>query len=168
MIIIITDTNVFIDLIKAGALEYFFQLPYDIRTTDLVLEEIKLPEQQADLEKFKANGRLAVLELDADEIRAALEIRTQTALKRITDLSVLFKALSLQCHVLSGDKDLRKECERHGVTVHGSIWVIREIWRMKQADEKELLKMVDELALNSRLPGQELEKLRREIAGDNA
>lgn len=168
MTIIITDTNVFIDLIQSGALDYFFQLSYDIRTTDLVLEEIQRPEQQSVLEKFRTDGRLAVLELDADDIRAALELPTQTALNRITDRSVLLKAIQLQCTVLSGDGALRKECERRGLEVHGSIWVIREIWRVGLGDSAQLLAMVDGLMNNTRLPGHELEKLRREIAGDDA
>ncbi len=168
MIIIITDTNVFIDLIQSGALDYFFQLPYDIRTTDLVMEEVKLPEQQSMLEKFRSDGRLTVLELDAGEIRAALELQTQTALNRITDRSVLLKAIHLQCLVLSGDGALRKECERRGLRVHGSIWVIREIWQASFGDKEILSVMLDELKHNSRLPGHELEKLRREITGDNA
>ena len=41
-IIIITDTNVFIDLIQSGMLEYFFQLDYEFCTTDLVVEEVKV------------------------------------------------------------------------------------------------------------------------------
>ena len=36
MKIIITDTNVFIDLIQAHALSGFFALPYQVCTTDLV------------------------------------------------------------------------------------------------------------------------------------
>ena len=168
MIIIITDTNVFIDLIQSGALDYFFQLPYDIRTTDLVIEEIKLPEQQSALDKFRSDGRLTVLELDSGEIRAALELQTQTTLTRITDRSVLLKAIHLQCLVLSGDGALRKECERRGLRVHGSIWVIREIWMAGLGDSAQLLAMVDELMNNNRLPGHELEKLRREITGNNA
>ena len=168
MIIIITDTNVFIDLIKAGALDYFFLLQYDIRTTDLVVEEIERPEQQSLLEKFISDGRLAVLELDAGEIFEALQLQTQTALNRITDRSVLLKAIHLQCTVLSGDGALRKECEQRGLQVHGSIWVIREIWLAGLGDSVQLLAMVDELMNNTRLPGHELEKLRREINGDDA
>ncbi len=168
MIIIITDTNVFIDLIQSGALDYFFQLPYDIRTTDLVLEEIKRPEQQSALDKFRSDGHLTVLELDAGEIREALELQTQTTLNRITDRSVLLKAIHLQCPVLSGDGALRKECERRGLQVHGSIWVIREIWLAGLGNSEVLSVMLDALMNNSRLPGHELEKLRREISGGDA
>ena len=83
MTIVVTDTNIFLDLIQSGALDGFFQLPYDIRTTDLVLHEIKKPEQQRALEKFITNGRLTVLELDAAEIGAAAQLPTRAALHRI-------------------------------------------------------------------------------------
>lgn len=41
MKLIITDTNVFFDVIKIGALPEFFSLDYDICTTVFVIEEIK-------------------------------------------------------------------------------------------------------------------------------
>ena len=66
--------------------------------------------------------------------------------------------------VLSGDGNLRKECEHRGLEVHGSIWVIREIWRTNLAETEYLLEMLDALGGNRRLPEKELEKLRREIA----
>jgi hypothetical protein len=61
MKIIITDTNVFIDLIKSGALDFFFQCPFEVCTTDLVLEEIKPPEQRAHLDRHVVENRLRVL-----------------------------------------------------------------------------------------------------------
>ncbi|MFN8305110.1 MAG: hypothetical protein U0U46_21685 [Saprospiraceae bacterium] len=163
MTIVVTDTNIFLDLIQSGALDGFFQLPYDIRTTDLVLHEIEKPEQQRALEKFITSGRLTVLELDAREIGAALQLTTQATLGRITDRSVLLKGIQLQCIVLSGDRALRNECEHRGLEVHGSIWIFREIWQAGFYDEPQLLAMLDELAHNVRLPAQELDKLRNDI-----
>lgn len=40
-IIVVSDTNVFIDLISIGLQEQFFQLPMEIHTTDMVVLEIK-------------------------------------------------------------------------------------------------------------------------------
>jgi len=40
MKLIITDTNVFFDLISIGALPEFFALDFDICTTDFVINEI--------------------------------------------------------------------------------------------------------------------------------
>lgn len=95
MKIIITDTNVFIDLIQSGALRHFFLLNYEFCTTDLVIEEIQVPVQRLQLEEFIKSGALRVISLDSSEIRAAVELPTQCNLKRITDKSVLLKAIQI-------------------------------------------------------------------------
>ncbi len=59
--------------------------------------------------------------------------------------------------------NLRKECENRGLEVHGSIWVIREIWRTALAEPRQLLEMLEVLGRNIRLPEKDLEKLRQEI-----
>ena len=164
MTIIITDTNVFIDLINSGAINHFFQLNYDICTTDLVVEEVKIPEQQRQLEFYRENGSLKIISLDSGEIRDAVQLSTQWQLKGIVDKSVLLKAIHLQCVVLSGDGNLRKECQLRGLEVHGTLWVIREIWTSELAEPEHLLEMLEALGRNTWLPTKELEKLRREIA----
>ncbi len=103
MTIIITDTNVFIDLIHSGALNHFFQLNYEICTTDLVVEEVKAPEQQRQLETHQKSGRLKIIPLESAEIRDAVQMPTRWELKGIVDRTVLLKAIHLQCMVLSGD-----------------------------------------------------------------
>ena len=166
MTLIITDTNIFIDLIKSGALNHFFQLNYEICTTDLVVEEVKIPEQQRQLENHKASGRLKIFGLESGEIREAHQLPTHWELKGIVDRTVLLKAIHLQCMVLSGDGNLRKECEHRGLEVHGSLWVIREIWLAALAAPEHLIEILEALSSNTRLPAKDLEKLRREIAGE--
>ena len=163
MKIIITDTNVFIDLIKSGALDFFFQCPFEVCTTDLVLEEIKPPEQRALIDKHVTTNRLRVLQLSAEDIFAAIQLPTQSNLKRITDKSVLLKAIQMQACLLSGDGDLHKEGQRAGLEVRGSLWVIREIWLAGLSNVKDLLFMLDELSRNTRLPVVAIEELRKEI-----
>ncbi|MFN0216762.1 MAG: hypothetical protein ACKVT2_21100 [Saprospiraceae bacterium] len=168
MTIIITDTNIFIDLIQANALDYFFQLDYEICTTDLVVEEVKVPEQQQKLSPHCVSGRLKVLELDSDEIREALALETQWPLKGIVDPSLLLKAIRLNCGVLSGDGNLGKECARRGLEVHGSLWVLREVWVVGLVEAELALSMLENLSRNTRLPADKIEILRREIAGGKA
>ena len=47
MQIVVNDTNVFIDLIHAGLIDQFFQIPLEVHTTDFVVGELEEPEQQA-------------------------------------------------------------------------------------------------------------------------
>ena len=44
-IIVVSDTNVFIDLISIGLQEQFFQLPMEIHTTDMVVFEVNRSDQ---------------------------------------------------------------------------------------------------------------------------
>ena len=44
MQIVVNDTNLFIDLIHAELIDFFFQLPFEVHTTDFVVGEIEDPE----------------------------------------------------------------------------------------------------------------------------
>lgn len=44
--IVVSDTNIFFDLLSVDLLDTFFELPCTITTTDFVIEEIELPEQK--------------------------------------------------------------------------------------------------------------------------
>ena len=45
-IIVVSDTNILIDLIETGLLEQFFLLPMKVHTTDIVISEVTVPEQR--------------------------------------------------------------------------------------------------------------------------
>ncbi len=161
---LICDTNIFIDLIQAQALDTFWQLPQETYTTDLVIAEMTVPAQQAQLVSAQREGRLIVLELSGEEIGQVAQFTTQRNLKRITDKSVLFKAIELRCCLLTGDRQLRLEAQDRGIEVHGSLWVIQQIHRARLATQTELLQMVDDLAKNPRIPKKLLQQLRDEIS----
>jgi len=57
---------------------------------------------------------------------------------------------------------------RHGLIVHGTIWVVREIWLTGKSEAQNLIAMPDELQKNTWLPTEEIQKLRREIGGEIA
>ena len=50
--IVISDTNILIDLLSQNMLDDFFSLPCDICTTDLVIDEIVQPAQQKIIDSF--------------------------------------------------------------------------------------------------------------------
>ncbi|MEY3241062.1 MAG: hypothetical protein RIR11_2500 [Bacteroidota bacterium] len=128
-----------------------------------MVEEVKVGRQKKQLENYSEQGKLLVLSLDSTEIRDAVQLLTEYSLKGITDRSVLLKAIQLQGIVLSGDGNLRKECQRRGLEVRGLIWVIREIWESGLADSNVLIPVLDQLQENTRLPKQALEDLKNEI-----
>ncbi|MCC7319271.1 MAG: hypothetical protein IT219_12125 [Bacteroidales bacterium] len=163
MRLIITDTNIIIDMIQAGALEHFVQLNFEICTTDLVVEEVKQPEQRLMLDAVINQGLLRVIELESDDIRRAFELKTGCNLKRITDKTVLLKAIDFQCMVLSGDKDLRKECLANGLEVHGSIWVMQQIWLAGTVSKEMMEALISALRRYARVPETELDKLLKDL-----
>ena len=162
MKLIITDTNIFFDIISIGALPEFFSLEYEICTTVFVIEEIIRSDQREVIEVFIRAKEIIVIDFSSEEIDEISSFKTEKNFKGITDKSVLWKSLQLGCPLLTGDRKLRLEAERKGVEVHGSIWVITSlvendlIGKVKGIQLLELLKEV-----NSSLPFEEINKLIR-------
>ena len=57
-IIVVSDTNIFIDLVKLDLLADFFLLPWDIHTTDFVISELTDHEQNAAVTAFIKRKRM--------------------------------------------------------------------------------------------------------------
>lgn len=58
--IVVSDTNIFIDLISVDLLTDFFKLPWEIHTTDMIIHELLIAEQQEAIRVFEEEGRLLV------------------------------------------------------------------------------------------------------------
>lgn len=58
--IVVSDTNIFIDLISVDLLTDFFKLPWEIHTTDMIIHELLIAEQQEAIKVFEEEGRLLV------------------------------------------------------------------------------------------------------------
>ena len=162
--LLIADTNVLIDLCDSGALSAFLDLNYEVCTTDLVLAEIRKPDQLLVVESEVHAGKLRVLELTNQELYDAMQLPTQVNLKRITDKSILLKAIQLKCVLITCDKDLRSEAIRRTLEVHGSIWAFDQIREEGAVAPSSLLDMVEKLEkCNPRLPAKELDELKGRI-----
>lgn len=158
--LIITDTNVFIDLIKADALEYFMQLDYHILTTGFVVNEINHPEQKRTIERCFTPERIEIIEFSGEDMLNILRFRTRRNLKRLTDKSVLFLAIQRQCPLLSGDGDLRKEAQDNGLAVFGSLWVVNQLVEQNICTAQVALELLRKLErCNPRLPKKKLEEM---------
>ena len=66
-------------------------------------------------------------------------------LKRITDKSVLWKSIQLNCPLLTGDRKLRNEAEDFGLEVHGTLWVIDTLVEKEKIDKKKGIEMLKAL-----------------------
>ena len=164
MKLIITDSSVFFDIIKIQALPEFFALDFEICTTDFVKEEILESEQREQIEIFIRLRKLTVFELSEKEIEEVENFYTKRFFKTIIDKTVLWKAKQLKCPLLTGDAKLRSEAINQGVTVHGSLWVIRMMVESKVVTANAGIEFLEKLKIvNDRLPLDEIEKLIKKL-----
>ena len=115
MEIIVNDTNIFIDLYSCNLLDDFFMLPYNIHTTDFVMNELKEDEQRKVVTKFRNSGQLTIKSFDPHEILSIWEyyrMANKVCNLSIEDCSVLKYTKSLNgARLLTGDKTLRTRAE---------------------------------------------------------
>ena len=160
MTLIITDTNVFFDIISIGALPEFFALDFEICTTDFVVNEILESNQKDQIKSFIRAKQLNVFKLTIEEIDEITSFPTKRFFKGITDKTVLWKSYQLKCPLLTGDKKLRNEAEDLKIEVHGSIWVIIELIEKEIITEAKGAELLEKLKLiNASLPHDEIDKL---------
>lgn len=164
MKIVVTDANIFFDLIGIGALALFFQLEHEVHTTSFVIDECS-PKDLGELRAFIASGKLRVRDFDADELIAVGSTGRRKGL-RPPDRSVLYHARELKGWVLSGDKDMRRECIEMKLECHGILWCVAELQRQGHYDASQCMELLDVLeAINKWLPKAELERMRKELGG---
>jgi len=163
MKLLIADTNIFFDIISIGALPEFFSLDYDICATVFVIDEIKRSDQRDTIEVFIRAKEINVIGFTAEEIGEIYELQTSKNFKGITDKSVLWKSLQLDCPLLTGDRKLRIEAEEQGVEVHGTIWVIMSLVDNELIDRIKGIHLLETLKrVNSSLPVVEIDNLIRQ------
>lgn len=164
MKLIITDSSVFFDIIKIQALPEFFALDFEICTTDFVRGEILESEQREQIEIFIRSHQFTVFVLSGKEIEELETFKTKRFFKTLIDKTVLWKAKQLKCPLLTGDAKLRSEATEQGITVHGSLWVIRMMVESKVVTANTGIDFLEKLKVsNDRLPLDEIEKLIRKL-----
>ena len=164
MRIVVTDANIFFDLLGIGALGLFFQLDHEVHTTELVMFECDIVDLDQ-LQAFIASGQLRVRTFTVDEVKTVETTGRRKGL-RPADRSVLFHALELKGMVVSGDSDMRKECGEMKLECHGILWCIAELHRNGHYDAPQCLALLDILeSINKWLPKDEMEKMRKELGG---
>lgn len=124
MELVVTDTNIFIDLYSADLLDAFFDLPFEIHTVEFVLEEFKDEEQRKSLDKFVGEGKLKVRHFDAHEVEKIGELMNDAGGNvSFVDCSALMHAIVLNCTLLTGDRQLKNKAAERNVKVRGVLYV---------------------------------------------
>jgi len=161
----VNDANVLIDLFKTALLSAFFQLPYDFRTTRIVMREL-LAEQREAFERYEQEGLLTVKEYEWREVEAlGVEAGLLKSLS-VPDVSVFAYAREVNGMILTADALLRKEATRRGVAVHGMVWVFEELVRLKILSIPQALERVEHfLLINPWAPAKECEAAQKRWQG---
>jgi len=156
--LIVSDTNIFIDLINGNLLEEFFNLPYKISTNILVLNEITDKKEFNKLSPYIKNKKLDIHAIDTTEMLSILTLKnssTTSSKLSIQDCSVWHYAKNTNARLLTGDSRLRKAAEKDGVKVSGILYVLDSIENHKIASAKKLSKSLKQIMAKnkqSRLP----------------
>jgi predicted nucleic acid-binding protein len=164
MKLLITDTNVFIDIIRLDKINEFLELSQEIHTTQFVINELK-PNQKEALSIFE-NNKLIIKSFEADEVLEIFKMKVtrNNVSKRIADRSVLYYATNREGILISGDKNLKKEAQEKGLEVHGTIWIISEMFRQNILGLTNTISTLEELKeINPFLPIEEINLIIKEI-----
>lgn len=154
MDIVVSDTNIFIDLISAGLMESSCELPIKIHTVDYVMNEITGDSQKAVIDKLVNDGKIIVKHFDSEELSRIIGIYSSRSNNvSVTDCSVWYYAKQNGFRLLTGDNKLKNSAIADGVQVSGILFLTDMLVEQKIIEEKDMADKLEELlAINSRLP----------------
>jgi len=122
MIVVVTDANILIDLVKLQLLPHFFSLQLRFYTTDLILNE--LHEWQVEkLLLYIHNGTLKITELTDLEIVEVGLLQAEKRQLSEQDCSAIVCARNVTGTLLTSDKNLRSFAVKKSISVIGHLWV---------------------------------------------
>ncbi len=155
MKIVISDTNIIIDLLNTDMLEYFLKLKIEVHTTDFVLVEL-YDEQIKILENKIEEKQLFIDKANEDDLNEIIKMQSEKTSLSINDISVYYFAKKQEAMILTGDKSLRKYAEENEIEVKGILWIFDELLNKELLSKKALAdKLRTLMKTNKRLPSDE-------------
>lgn len=159
MNIVVSDTNIFIDLMNIELLDSFFQLEQEIHTVDFVIGEITNTQQLEELEKHRENYNLTIASTSSTDLISVLAMRTSAKNNvSITDCAACFYAKKKMYKLLTGDKKLRKIAEEAHVDVSGILFILDELVKKIVTAAKARIALTHLQKTSARVPNTEVEK----------
>ena len=158
MKIVISDTNIFIDLLNIDLFKKFLRLPMEIHTTDLVLSELK-DEQAEVIEEHIKDKKITVITADEEEYSELIELMKERESISLVDYSVYYFAKKINATILTGDKTFKNYAEGKNMEVKGILWVLDEILNKKLLGKSDLAaKLRLLIETNKRIPVDECQQ----------
>ncbi len=158
MKVVISDTNIFIDLLNVDLLDTFLKLPLEVHTTDFIIYELR--EEQVEVITEKINDKKITLnEANEEEYTEILEQMKERESLSLDDHSVYYYAKKLSATILTGDRAFRNFAEEKHIEVRGILWVLDEIITNELLNKTEMVsKLTCLMETNKRLPSDECER----------
>ena len=158
--VVVSDTNIFIDLIKLGALGDMFLLPWEIYTTDFVISELEDPKQRDIVLGFQQRNKLIIKTFSSSQLIELYEFMSSHSRKlSLTDSSVWLYAKKEGYTILSGDRKLLSKASTDNVEAHGLLFIFDNLVEYNILPEQYAAALLEELkAINKWLPISEIDK----------
>jgi rRNA maturation endonuclease Nob1 len=154
--IVVSDTNVFIDLISLELMEVFFRLGYQVHTPALVVHEIDDPPQEKMIRHFVEDGQLHVDFPDESQLREAVDFFQSTRKLSLPDCAVMELAKRIGGKILSSDRSMKEESNKRNIRLNGLLVVISEMVKVELITRNEGISKLEMLTLkNGRAPKKE-------------
>lgn len=158
-IVVVSDTNIFIDLYKIDLLDEFFSLAIHIHTTDFIIHELKVMDQK---NKILDYGKLFIKKFDMQEMIKLVSFQRKIQDKTnvsIQDCSVWIYAQDNGYILLTGDGKLRRTAIKEGTNVRGILYIFYKMVEEKLLTPQKACEKIQLLRqINGRLPSKEIEK----------
>ncbi|MCZ4283562.1 type II toxin-antitoxin system VapC family toxin [Marinobacter salarius] len=152
--ILVSDTNIWIDLHHSNLLEKVFQLPHQFVTTDFVWRELRKPPGA----QLKDLG-LTIEGISGDETLELFGLKQTLNNSSLADVSCYFMARERGWTLLTNDGALRKSGRRASLDVRGVLWILDELEHHQVLPPAELFNALTAmLNAGARLPEDECNK----------
>jgi len=157
-LILVVDTSTLLDLESVGGLLSLPKLARSVHVLDVVLNE-------CGMELADKIRRAGYQEIAVSQNWVLPAIGLKTAALSLTDALVLYYAKKNKAILIASDGPLRKQAVRHGVEVHGAIWVAEQAFDGGLIKQDELCAWLDGWIVSGRrLPQDEIDRLRKALA----
>jgi len=120
--LLISDSNVLIDLIVINQIDNMFKLPYSFIVPDILYDQ-ELKNDHSDL----LEKGLKIKELSSKTIIYSMGLMDKYDKPGRNDLFALALAKQESSPLITGDQDLRDAAEKEAVVLYGTIWVIEQL-----------------------------------------
>jgi len=152
----VADANVLFDLRNGRILTDIAALPYRFIVPDAVFAELDAP-----LRSMVQSLGFEIGSLEGETVLEIYTLRPEHPRLSVADLFALFVARDRRAMLLTGDTRLRRLAEIRGLVVHGTLWVLDELYAQGTLNGQGALAALERiLALGGRLPANEYQKRR--------